>query len=97
MYLLCRLIKVLIYTTAVPCKVLEYILRLGDPSIEIAISVTSWEAMRSKHRKQCWQATGVGGQEGENKEEEEEEDWEGRREEEGSKMMKARIIGSILD
>ena len=46
--------------------------------------------MRLKHRKQCWQVTGVGGQEGENKEEE--EDCEGRGEEVGSKKMKARII-----
>ena len=36
--------------------------------------------MRSTHRKQCWQVTGVGGQEGEN--EEEKEDCEGRGEEE---------------
>ena len=37
--ILSRLIKVLIYTT-VPCKVLEYILRPGDPYIKIATCIS---------------------------------------------------------
>ena len=56
-------VYLLIYTT-IPCKVMEYILRLGDPSIKIAISVTSCMMIMRSHEVESHEAMLAGDRSG---------------------------------